>query len=227
MIPMICRLSLTVATCLLAATSIPLVFSQGEPAIAQNNCNGPGIALSDKKSYIYLQGSICPGDGNKFISYMKLKGSRIRWVRLNNTGGRGVDAIQIGHYIRNNGMSTWTDGREDVCASACDRIFAGGNNRIYSHAKWIKTGKDPSNFYGLGYHYPRTDGIRDLGNPYYRSVIAPYLTTMLPPRAARWIIQTDEGNLTGDLVWLNGSEALQLGIATSLKIPASLLGMAN
>ena len=44
---------------------------------------------------------------------------------------------------------------------------------------------------------------------------------MLPPRAARWIIQTDEGNLTGDLVWLNGSEALQLGIATSLKIPAT------
>jgi hypothetical protein len=50
---------------------------------------------------------------------------------------------------------------------------------------------------------------------------------MLPPQAAEWVIDTDEGNLTGQMVWLNGAEALQLGIATSLKIPASLLGKAN
>ena len=214
-------LSFAGAAGLLAACSILLRLGHLEPAKAENKCNGPGISLSKENGYLYLQGSICPGDGLKFINYMARKGSGIRLVRLNNSGGRGVDAIQIGRYIRTNGMSTWTDGREDVCASACNRIFAGGNDRIYSHAKWIATGKNQSIFHGLGYHYPRTDGAREISNPYYRSVIAPYLTEMLPPRAAQWVIQTDEGNLTGEMVWLNGVEALELGIATSLKIPTN------
>lgn len=221
------RLFLAGTACLMTATSIQVYFGSLTPALAENNCKGPGIALSNENGYVYLQGSICPGDGIKFINYMKRVGSDIRLVRLNNTGGLGVEAIKIGRYIRNHGMSTWTDGREDVCASACNRIFAGGNDRIYSHAKWITTGKNQNIFNGLGYHYPRVGDTRDLNNPFYRSVIAPYLSEMLPAQAAEWVIETDEGNLTGQMVWLNGTEALQLGIATSLKIPASLLGMAK
>jgi hypothetical protein len=220
------RLSLAGVAGLIAAASLQIYFGHLDPAMGENNCKGPGIALSNDNGYVYLQGSICPGDGTKFINYMKRAGSGIRFVRLNNTGGLGVEAIKIGRYIRNHGMSTWTDGREDVCASACNRIFAGGNDRIYSHAKWITTGKNPDIFNGLGYHYPRVGDSRDLNNPFYRSVIAPYLTEMLPPQAADWVIKTDEGNLTGQMVWLNGGEALQLGIATGLKIPASLLGKA-
>ena len=221
------RLFLAGAAGLMTAASIQVYFGDLAPALAENNCKGPGIALSNENGYVYLQGSICPGDGAKFINYMKRAGSDIRFVRLNNTGGLGVEAVKIGRYIRNHGLSTWTDGREDVCASACNRIFAGGNDRIYSHAKWITTGKNQNIFNGLGYHYPRVGDIRDLNNPFYRSVIAPYLTEMLPAQAAEWVIETDEGNLTGQMVWLNGTEALQLGIATSLKIPASLRGMAK
>lgn len=212
-------LSQAIAT--VSALGIPFFVAFHDRANGETLCQGPGISLSREYDYLYLQGSICPGDGNKFLNYMLQYGAAVRLIRLNNTGGRGVDAIQIGRYIRSHGISTWTDGREDVCASACNRIFAAGRRRFYSHAKWITTGKQPGFFHGLGYHYPRTDGIRDLGNPYYRAVIVPYLTEMLPPRASYWIIQTDEANLSGEMVWLNGAEALRLGIATSLKVPPS------
>lgn len=220
-VSMVGRFFLTGAIGIIAVASIPFWSDQYDAAKADNDCKGQGIALSKVNGYLYLQGSICPGDGERFINYMAQKGYGIHLVRLNNTGGRGVDAIQIGRYIRSHGMSTWTDGREDVCASACNRIFAGGNERIYSHAKWIETGKNKNIFNGLGYHYPRVGDVRDLSNPFYRNVIAPYLTEMLPQRASDWVIQTDEGNLTGEMVWLNGSEALQIGIATSLKIPTN------
>lgn len=72
---------------------------------------------------------------------------------------------------------------------------------------------------GLGYHHPNTNGDFQAAKGFYRQVIAPYLKEMLPPAAYDWVYKADEGNLTRNMIWLNGQEALKLGIATSIKAP--------
>ena len=150
---------------------------------------------------------------------MNTTGSRYKLVRLNLTGGSGKDAVQIGRYIRKHELTTWTDGRKDICASACNRIFAGGSQRIYSHADYIKTGKDSNQKFGLGYHHPNEAGNFRAAEGWYQTGIVPFLKEMLPAKAFNWVYQTDESNLTPNMVWLNGKQALELGIATSQKSP--------
>jgi hypothetical protein len=183
-------------------------------ALATNTCNRP-VELSKVDQYVFLQGHICPGDGKKFIQYMSETGKGIKLVRLNSGGGSGADAVEIGRYIRAQKITTWTDGHRDTCASACNRIFAGGVQRIYSNANDIQTGKNSKQRFGLGYHHPRSNGDFHAAEDWYQKGIVPYLREMLPPKASTWVIQTDEGNLTADMVWLNGTQALNLGISTS------------
>lgn len=177
------------------------------------------IQLSKVDNYVYLQGHLCPGDGKKFIQYMSGPGKGVSLIRLNSGGGNGADAVEIGRYIRANKLTTWTDGRQDKCASACNRVFAGGLQRIYSHASYIQTGKNPKQKFGLGYHHPNSGGDFRAAEDWYQKGIVPYLKEMLPLKAFTWIYETDEGNLTHDMVWLSGAQALELGIATSNQAP--------
>ena len=189
-----------------------------ETAFASNPCKQP-IQLSKVANYIYLQGHLCAGDGKTFIQYMSSAGKGVTLVRLNSGGGVGADAIEIGRYLRANKMTTWTDARQDKCASACNRIFVGGVERIYSRADYLETGKNPKQQFGLGYHHPNSDGDFLAAESWYQKGIVPYLKEMLPPKAVKWIYNTDEGNLTPNMVWLNGAQALDLGIATSSQLP--------
>jgi hypothetical protein len=196
-----------------------LILSTGQSALAQGCKGRPGLLISKQDNYVYLNGNICPGDGKKFVQFMNTSGNGYKLVRLNLTGGAGPDGVQIGRYLRHHGMTTWTDGREDVCSSACNRVFAGGVERIYSHANYIQTGKNPKQKYGLGYHHPNSGGDFHAAESWYQTGIVPYLREMLPAQAFQWIYKTDEENLTYQMVWLNGRQALELGIATSDKAP--------
>ncbi|CAM3842920.1 hypothetical protein [Polynucleobacter arcticus] len=145
-------------------------------------------------------------------------------VRLNLTGGAGLEAVKIGRYLRNHNITTWTDAKSDICASACNRVFAGCTERIYSSADHIQTGKNLENHKknGLGYHHPNINGDFQAAHKSNRTVIAPYMKEMLPPSAYQWVHQADESNFTRNLIWLNGREALELGISTSNKAPLYL-----
>ena len=204
---------------MLGAMCSVLYASEGAP--------GEGLTITFRDKYVYVQGSILRGDGAKFVQRMQNADVQCPLVRLNSGGGSGVDAVEIGTYIRRHRLATWTDGLEDKCASACNRIFAGGIIRIYSNAQWIPTGKHKKlregMLHGLGYHHPRHNGDFQAAAPHYRANIVPYLKAMLPPEAFDWVYDTDTHNLTPDMVWLNGDKALELGIATTDQVPSECL----
>ena len=194
------------------------LFLLGCQTASANPCDQP-IQLSKVDNYVFLQGHLCPGDGKKFIQYMSGTGKGISLVRLNSGGGNGADAVEIGRYLRANKMTTWTDAKQDQCASACNRVFAGGAQRIYSNANSIQTGKNPKQQFGLGYHHPNVNGDFQAAEQWYQKGIVPYLKDMLPPKAFAWVYKTDVENMTPRMVWLNGAQAVELGIATSNQAP--------
>ena len=194
------------------------LFLLGCQTARANPCDQP-ILLSKVDNYVFLQGRLCPGDGKKFIQYMSGAGKGVTLVRLNSGGGNGADAVQIGRYIRANNITTWTDAKQDKCASACNRVFAAGVQRIYSHANYIQTGKNPKQQFGLGYHHPNVNGDFRAAEEWYQKGIVPYLKDMLPPKAFAWVTKTDQDNMTPSMVWLNGAQALELGIATGNQAP--------
>ena len=203
---------------LLIVVSMVMLFGSASLQ-AETTCKGPGLGISIVRNYVLLQGNLCEGDGNKFIQFMSSSGKGLTLIRLNLRGGAGLEAVKIGKYIRGHGMTTWTDARQDLCASACNRVFAGGAQRIYSHSNYIATGKNRNQHFGLGYHHPNVQGDFQAASNFYNQKIVPYLKEMLPPKAFNWVLKTDENNLTYDMIWLNGQQALELGIATSLKAP--------
>jgi hypothetical protein len=186
-----------------------------------------GLQIDFREKYIYVSGKIMPGDGAKFAEKLDKANVQCQVIRLNSSGGLGVDAVQIGTYIRDHQMTTWTDGSLDTCSSACNRIFAGGLNRIYSNAKFIQTGKISRSrgevLHGLGYHHPNKNGDFAAAEPHYQRNIVPFLKAMLPPKAFDWVYSADQSNLTHDMIWLNGDKALELGISTSDQAPAGCL----
>lgn len=190
-----------------------------DKAGAAQSCPEHALRLSNQVGYVLLEGHFCKGDGAKFANYMASTGGGYSVLRLNSGGGIGEEAVEIGHYVRSHEITTWTDGKQDRCASACNRVFAAGTKRIYSNAENIITGKSQLQRQGLGFHHPNSGGDFQKAAPFYHRIIAPYISQMLPPPAARWVIETDEGNLTRDMVWLNGQDALRLGIATDNKSP--------
>jgi len=105
------------------------------------------------------------------------------------------------------------------------RLNSGGVQRIYSHANYIQTGKNPKQQFGLGYHHPNVNGDFLAAVDWYQKGIVPYLKDMLPPKAFAWVYKTDQDNMTPSLVWLNGAQALELGIATSTQAPRSFSSM--
>lgn len=191
---------------------------------AQSPATG-GLQIEFLENFIYVSGHIAPGDGTKFVEKLETAKVQCQVVRLNSVGGSGVDAVEIGSYIRRHQMTTWTDGLRDICGSACNRIFAGGVNRIYSNAGSIQTSKIAKTkgvaLRGLGYHHPNQNGDFLAAEPHYQRNIVPYLKAMLPRTAFNWVYETDQSNLSRDLIWLNGDEALALGISTSDQAPTS------
>jgi len=201
-------------------TQTPAANPPGAPTVQTAPCEkGPGLQISTQASYVYVTGNICPNVGSDFVQYMSTVGQAYHIVRLNIRGGVGEEAVKMGRYLRDHAITTWVDANVDKCTSACNRVFIGGARRIYSNADDIKTGKDPQQHTGLGFHHPNQGGDFQGADGFYRSVIAPYLKEMLPPAGYDWVFQADESNLTYNMIWLNGVQALDLGIATSKTPP--------
>jgi hypothetical protein len=73
-------------------------------------------------------GMIAPGTGEAFKAEVEKRGSYIKTVVLNSTGGSVQDAIAIGRLIREKKFSTAVE-NGNLCASSCPLVFAGGVER--------------------------------------------------------------------------------------------------
>jgi hypothetical protein len=179
-----------------------------------------GIKLSMTDRFIVLQGSICPGDDKRFKAFLATVPPSIRLIKLSSGGGNGRAAQVMGVMIREAGYNTYVDATRDRCASACTHIFAAGVERFYTGSAEIKTGRDGR--VGLGYHYlnsrrpEQTDEEKD---NIFNATAAVYLKKMLSPAAVAAATALMSENRTTKMTWLNGNEALQVGIATSLAAP--------
>jgi hypothetical protein len=73
-------------------------------------------------------GMIAPGTADAFKAEIDKRGGYIRTVVLNSTGGSVSDAIAMGRLIREKKFSTAVE-NENLCASSCPLMFAGGVER--------------------------------------------------------------------------------------------------
>ena len=179
-----------------------------------------GIQLSQSDKFILLQGGICPGDDKRFKTFLSTVPPSIRLIKLASGGGNGGAAQAIGVMVREGGYNTYVDGARDRCASACTHIFAAGIERFYASSNEIKTGRDSRA--GLGYHYlnsRRTDQTDDDKDRIFNATTVVYLKKMLAPAGVEAVTALMSNNRTTQMTWLNGNEALQAGIATSLSAP--------
>jgi hypothetical protein len=182
-----------------------------------------GIQLSVTDRFIFLQGGICPGDDKRFKSFLATVSPNIRLLKLASGGGNGGAAQSIGVTIREAGFDTYVDATRDRCASACTHIFAAGVQRYYAGSSGIKTGREAR--LGLGYHYlnsRRTDQTDEEKDKIFNATTAVYLKRMLAPSGVEAVTALMSNNRTTQMTWLNGDEALQAGIATSLSTPPQL-----
>lgn len=179
-----------------------------------------GIKLSVTDRFILLQGSICPGDDKRFKAFLTTVSPSIRLIKLASGGGNGGAAQAMGVMIREAGYNTYVDATRDRCASACTHIFAAGVERFYAGSAEIKTGREGR--VGLGYHYlnsRRPDQTDEQKDNIFNATAAVYLKKMLAPAAVAAVTALMSENRTTQMTWLNGKEALQVGIATSLATP--------
>ena len=99
-------------------------------------------------------------------------------------------------------------------------MFASGVQRFYPGSRDIVTNKTARR--GLGFHYVDAGHVDETEAQKARKFDAtapPYLKRMLPTAAANAAIALMRANHTAQVTWLNGDEALQSGIATSLDPP--------
>jgi hypothetical protein len=73
-------------------------------------------------------GMIAPGTADVFKAEIDKRGSYIKTVVLNSTGGSVSDAIVMGRLIREKKFSTAVE-NGNLCASSCPLMFAGGVER--------------------------------------------------------------------------------------------------
>ncbi len=214
----------------LAATAPRNEVLTGTQASPQNTPQGfsatvcvkgdAGIRLSLTDQFILLEGGICPGDEVKFKAFMATVPPGLRLVKLSSGGGNVRAATRIGAIIRERGFDTLVDATQNRCASACTFIFAAGIARFYAGGSAIKTGL--SGRRGLGYHYlnsRRTDQTDEEKDRRFDASVPKYLAQMMVPSGAQLITTLMQENRTTKMTWLNGEEALNAGVATSLSSP--------
>lgn len=74
-------------------------------------------------------GFIAPGSGDIFAQEIEKRGSYVKMVVLNSSGGSVHDALRIGRLIREKKLNTAVESGK-YCASSCPLIFAGGVERF-------------------------------------------------------------------------------------------------
>ena len=98
----------------LAFTVLPS-DSFAEIAIVGNTPDSTGAVIT---------GTITAQDAKRIVELEK-RGARLKLVRLNSSGGDVIAAMTIGRILRKNGGIVLVE-EDDICASACVLIIAGG-----------------------------------------------------------------------------------------------------
>jgi hypothetical protein len=95
----------------------------------------PAGKLAEKMTFDLLgdgrliaTGMIAPGTADAFKAEVEKRGSYVKTVVLNSTGGSVWDAIAMGRLIREKKFATAVE-NGDFCASSCPLVFAGGLER--------------------------------------------------------------------------------------------------
>jgi hypothetical protein len=164
------------------------------------------------KTYLLINGCLGRDDGRFVINYLQGAGRGYSLLRLNFSGWNQEQALIIGYYIRSHGISTWTDGKDDICIDSCNRVFIAGVKRIYSNAENIETGKNEKRKNGLSFGLLGSNMKFD--DQYYQQIILPYVQTMLPIKGYSWFYDTEKNNKTTSLILVGSKDSFRFGIAT-------------
>lgn len=87
-------------------------------------------------TYLLATGAFTYGTADAFRRYHEREGKAATVVLFDSPGGLVQEAVALGRYIRESGLSTlvYEDG---LCASACPLAFAGGVERLAAETAWI------------------------------------------------------------------------------------------
>jgi hypothetical protein len=114
---------------------IPSILPSLRPGGDRMPFRKPDGKLAEKMTFdlvgdgkLVATGMIAPGTGEAFKAEVEKRGSYIKTVVLNSTGGSVQDAIAIGRLIREKKFSTAVE-NGNLCASSCPLVFAGGVER--------------------------------------------------------------------------------------------------
>lgn len=163
---------------------------------------------------LWLRGHIVSGDQFRFHDLVDGAGpGRILTVHLDSPGGDIYSAGEIARQIRTASLSTVVDASQNMCASSCTIIFAGGVRRIYLHADRVGGLSNGHGFKGLGFHegaYTGQSGAGSFSSAATSLMVALYQELGVPS-AASLVDHAPPEAIYG----LSGPMALRLGIATS------------
>jgi len=165
-------------------------------------------------SALWLRGHIDVGDQFKFHDLIdSASAGRVLDVYLDSPGGDIYSAGEIARQIRAAGLNTVVDASQQVCASSCTIIFAGGIRRIYLNADAVGGLSSGRGFRGLGFHEATDPGQYGAGG--YSGAATALMISLYHelgvPSAANLVDYAPPQAIYG----LSGAMALRLGIATS------------
>ena len=87
--------------------------------------------LEEMGNVVLVSGDIAAGDARRFREFIAKLEEAPDFVALHSPGGLVFEALEIGHYLRQQDLRT-TVMPGALCASACPYILAGGNERHVS-----------------------------------------------------------------------------------------------
>ena len=165
-------------------------------------------------SVLWLRGHIDVGDQFKFHDLIdSASASRVLDVYLDSPGGDIHSAGEIARQIRAAGLNTVVDASQQVCASSCTIVFAGGIRRIYLNADRVGGLSDGRGFRGLGFHQGALSG--QYGPESYSGAATALMISLYQqlgvPSAANLVEYAPPQAIYG----ISGATALRLGIATN------------
>jgi hypothetical protein len=127
------------AAALLAVTALATASAQAATIhLYPNTCNNK----EEGCTAVWIQGTIEPNDGGKFMELMLKDSPKKAVIILNSTGGNLEASLQIGRYVKFQNYATYVPSGA-VCGSGCAMIWLAGslkqvgeNGKIGFHAAY-------------------------------------------------------------------------------------------
>lgn len=158
-------------------------------------------------SYLYMSGSIRPGDYQRFRTFMlenleKYKASS-RVVVLESNGGNVFDALKIAELLRS--MHVTVEVLKGKCTSSCFYLYLSGNRRIALQGSLgiHRAYFDQTYFKGLSPEEARRKYL------YLTESVKLFLNSHNVPQ---YLIERMNGASSTDTYWLTGEDIYSLGM---------------